>query len=63
MNANKLSDTRQTEVHTADPLLPQSSCLWLWDGLCNVGKVWTASTDSIQAEHFQAGDNLTFGEP
>jgi len=25
MTANKLSDIRQTEVHTADPLLPQSS--------------------------------------
>ena len=25
MNANKLNDIRQIKVHTADPLLPQSS--------------------------------------
>jgi hypothetical protein len=25
MNANKLNDIRQIEVHTADPLLPHSS--------------------------------------
>jgi hypothetical protein len=25
MNTNKLNDIRQIEVHTADPLLPQSS--------------------------------------
>jgi hypothetical protein len=55
MNAHKVSDVRQVEVHTAEPLVPGPSSLEVEIALAKLKKYKYPGSDQISAEMIQAG--------
>jgi hypothetical protein len=55
LNVHNVSDVRQIEVHTAEPLVPGPSHLEVEIAIAKLGKYKSPSSDKIPAELIQAG--------
>jgi hypothetical protein len=55
---HKVSDVRQIEVHTAEPLVPGLSSLEVEIAIAKLKKYKSPGSDQIPAEHIQAGDEI-----
>jgi hypothetical protein len=58
LNVHNVSDVRQIKVHTAEPLLPGPSRLWIEFAIANLKKYKSRGRDRILAELIQAGDEI-----
>jgi hypothetical protein len=59
LNVHNVSDVRQIEVHTAEPLVPGPSHLEVEIAIAKLKKYKSPSSDQILAELIQAGGNHT----
>jgi hypothetical protein len=57
-NVHNVSDVRQIEVHTAEPLVPGPSRLEVEIAIAKLKKYKSPSSDEIQAELIQAGGEI-----
>jgi hypothetical protein len=55
LNVHNVSDVRQIAVHTAEPLVPGSSCLEVEIAIAKLKKCESPGNDQITAELIQAG--------
>jgi hypothetical protein len=55
LNLHNVSDVRQIEVHTAEPLVPGPSCLEVEIAIAKLKKYESPGSDQIPAELIQAG--------
>jgi hypothetical protein len=58
LNVHNVSDVRQTEVHTAEPLVPGHSCLEVEISIAKFKKYKLPDSDQILAELIQAGGEI-----
>jgi hypothetical protein len=55
LNVHNVSDVRQIEVHTAEPLVPDSSRLEIEIAIAKLKKYKSPDSDQIPAELIQGG--------
>jgi hypothetical protein len=55
---HNVSDVRQIEVHTAEPLVPGPSCLEVEIAIAKLKKYKQPSSDQIPVELIQAGGEI-----
>jgi hypothetical protein len=55
LNVQNVSDVRQIEIHTAEPLVPDPSCLEVEIAITKLKKCKSPGSDQISAEPIQAG--------
>jgi hypothetical protein len=60
LNVHNVSDIRQIEVHTAEPLVPGPSCLEVEIAIAKLKKYKSPGSDGIPAELIQAGSEILF---
>jgi hypothetical protein len=58
LNEHKVSDVRQTEVHTAEPLVPGPSRLEVEIAISKLEKYISPGSDEISAKLIQVGDEM-----
>jgi hypothetical protein len=58
LNVHNVSDVRQIEVHTAEPLVPGSSRLEMETAIAKLKKYKSPCNDQILAELIQAGGEI-----
>jgi hypothetical protein len=58
LNVHNVSDVRQIEVHTAEPLVPGPSCLEVEIAIAKLKKYKSPGSDEIPAELIQAGGEI-----
>jgi hypothetical protein len=58
LNVHNVSDFRQIEVHTAEPLVPGLSSLEVETAIAMLGKYKSLSNDEIPAELIQGGGEI-----
>jgi hypothetical protein len=58
LNVHNVSDVRQIEVHTAEPLVPGPSCLEVEIAFAKLIKFKSPDSDQIPAELIQVGKTL-----
>jgi hypothetical protein len=58
LNVHNVSDVRQIEVHTAEPLVPGPSCLEVEIVIAKLKKYKSPGSDQILAELIQAGGKI-----
>jgi hypothetical protein len=58
LNVHNVSDVRQTEVHTAEPLAPSSSRLEIEVAITKMKKYKSPSSDQIPTELIQTGSEI-----
>jgi hypothetical protein len=58
LNVHNVSDVRQIEVHTAEPLVPGPSCLEVETAIAKLKQYKSPSSDEIPAELNQAGGEI-----
>jgi hypothetical protein len=58
LNVHNVSDVRETEVHTAEPLVPGPSHLEVEIAVAKLKKYKTPGNDQIPAELTQAGGEI-----
>jgi hypothetical protein len=58
LNMHNVSDVRQIEVHTAEPIVPGPSCFEVEIAIANLKKYKSAGSDQIPAELIQAGGKI-----
>jgi hypothetical protein len=54
LNAHRVSDVRQIEIHTAEPLLPEHSPVEVEVAIVKLKKYKSPGSDQIPAELIQA---------
>jgi hypothetical protein len=59
---HNVSDVRQIEVHTAEPLLPGPSCIEVDIAIAKLKKYKSQGSDEIPAELIQAGGEILLSE-
>jgi hypothetical protein len=59
LNVYGVSDVRQIEVHTAEPLVPGPSCLEFEIAIAKLRKYKSPSGDKVLAELIQAGGEIS----
>jgi hypothetical protein len=59
---HNVSDVRQIEVHTAEPLIPGPSCLEVEIAIAKLKKYKSPDSDQIPAELIHAGDEILLSE-
>jgi hypothetical protein len=62
LNVHNVSDVRQIEVHTAEPLVPGPSRLEVKIAIANLNKYKSPGSDQIPAELIQAGGEILLSE-
>jgi hypothetical protein len=62
LNVHNVSDVRQTEVHTAEPLVLGSSSLEVEIAIAKLKKYKSPSSDQIPAELIQARGEILLSE-
>jgi hypothetical protein len=62
LNVHNVSDVRQIEVHTAEPLVPGPSHLEVEIAVAKLKKYKLPGSDEIPAELIQAGDEILLSE-
>jgi hypothetical protein len=62
LNVHNVSDVRQIEVHTAEPLVPSPSRLEVEIAIPKLKKYKSPGSDQIPAELIQAGGELLLSE-
>jgi hypothetical protein len=55
LNVHSISDVRQIEVHTAEPLVPGPSCLQVEIAIAKLEEYKSPSSDKILADPIQTG--------
>jgi hypothetical protein len=55
LNVHRVSDVRQIEIHTADPLVPDPIAVEVEIAIANLKKYKSPGSDAILAELVQAG--------
>jgi hypothetical protein len=58
LNAHNVSDVRQTEIHTAEPLIPGPNHLGVEMSIAKLKKYISPGSDQIPAELYQAGGEI-----
>jgi hypothetical protein len=58
LNVHNVSDVRQIEVHTAEPLVPGPSCFEVEIAIAKLKKYKSPGSDEIPAELIQAGGKI-----
>jgi hypothetical protein len=58
LNVHSISDVRQIEIHTAEPLVPGHSHLEVEISIAKLKKYKTPGSDQIPAELYQVGGEL-----
>jgi hypothetical protein len=58
LNVHNVSDVRQIEVHTAEPLVPGASRLEVEIAIAKLKKYKSPGSDQISAELIQAGGEI-----
>jgi hypothetical protein len=58
LNVHNVSDVRQIEVHTAEPLVPGPSCLEAEIAIAKLKNYKSPGSDQIPAELIQAGGEI-----
>ncbi|PNF29521.1 hypothetical protein B7P43_G01938 [Cryptotermes secundus] len=58
LNAHRVSDVRQSEIHTAEPLVPDPSPLVVESAIAKFKRYKSPSSDQIPAERIQAGGEI-----
>jgi hypothetical protein len=58
LNAHRVCDVRQIEVHTSEPLVPGLSCLQVEIAIAKLKKYKSPGSDQIPAELIQAGGEI-----
>jgi hypothetical protein len=58
LNVHNISDVRQIEVHTAEPLVPGPSCLEVEITIAKLKKYKSPGSEEISAELLQAGGEI-----
>jgi hypothetical protein len=58
LNAYRVSDDRQTEIHTAEPLVPSPSRFQVEIVIVKLKRYKLSSSDQIPAELFRAGSEI-----
>jgi hypothetical protein len=62
LNVHNVSDVKQIEVHTAEPLVPSSSRLEVEIAIAKLKKYKSPGSDQIPAELIQAGGEILLSE-
>jgi hypothetical protein len=62
LNVHNVSDVRQIEVHTAEPLVSGSSRLEVEIAVAKLKKYKSSGSDQIPAEFIQAGGEILLSE-
>ena len=62
MNVHGVSDVRQTEIHTAEPPVPEPSAFQVKIAIENVKRHKSLGTDQIPAEMIKAGSRTIHSE-
>jgi hypothetical protein len=62
LNAHNVSDVRQIEVHTAEPLVSASSCLENDIAIVKLKKYQSPGRDQIPTQIIQAGGEMLLSE-
>jgi hypothetical protein len=62
LNVHGVSDVRQTEIHTAEPLVPECSSFEVEIAIGRLKRYKSPGTDQILAEMIQAGGNTLRSE-
>jgi hypothetical protein len=62
LNVHNVSDIRQIEVYTAEPLVPGPSCLEVEIAIAKLKKYKSPGSDQIPAELIQAGGEILLSE-
>jgi hypothetical protein len=57
LNVHEVSDVRQTEIHTADPLVPECSSFEVKNGIDKSKRYKSIGADQIPAELIHATGN------
>jgi hypothetical protein len=55
LNVHNVSDGRQIEIYSAEPLIPDPSHLEVEISIAKLGKYKSPGSDQIRAELYQAG--------
>jgi hypothetical protein len=64
LNLHGVNDVKQTEIHTAEPLVPEPSSSEVEIAIEKLKRCKSPSIDQIPAELIQAGgEYITFGDP
>jgi hypothetical protein len=62
LNVHRANDVRQTEVHTAEPLVSEPSCFEVEIPIEKLEICKSPGTDQIPAELIQAGGDTLYSE-
>jgi hypothetical protein len=62
LNINGVNDVRQTEIHTAEPLVPEPSALVVEMAVENLKRHKSPGIDQIPAELIKAGGRIIRSE-
>jgi hypothetical protein len=58
LNAHRVSDIRQIDIHTAEPLVPDPSTFEVDITVAKLKGYKSPGSDQLQAEFIQAGDEI-----
>jgi hypothetical protein len=62
LNAHWISDIRQIEIHTTEPLVPDSSPVEVENAIANLNRYKPPGSDQIRKELIQAGSEMLRSE-
>jgi hypothetical protein len=62
LNVHRVSDVRQIEIHTAEPLVPDPSHYEVEVAIAKLKRYKSPGSDHIQAEIIQAGGDILYSK-